>query len=185
MGALADRNIVLTGFMGAGKSLVGGLLAEKLGRGFVDTDAIIEEETGLTINEIFRRYGEPYFRQLEREQVLKLEGKRNLVIATGGGTLMNPLNLADLRRDGIIIYLRADFSRLMERVGKGGTRPLIAGSGGREVLERLLEEREGVYRQADLIIETSYLRPAEVVERILKLLACFPRLYRGKQAGKP
>lgn len=174
MGVLGNRNIVLTGFMGAGKSLVGGLLAEKLGRGFVDTDAIIEEETGLTINEIFRKHGEPYFRQLEREQVLKMEGKRNLVIATGGGTLMNPLNLADLRRDGIIIYLRADFARLLERVGKGGTRPLITGAGGREILERLLEERESVYRQADLIVETSHLRPAEVAERIVKLLESLP-----------
>lgn len=169
--ALTNRNIILTGFMGAGKSEVGRLLADSLSRQFTDTDAAIEQETGLSISEIFRRYGEAYFRSLERHQIMKLVGKRNLVVALGGGTLMNPDNLADLRKDGVLVYLRADFSRLMERVGKGSSRPLVSGSGSREVLERLFKDREVLYRQADLIVETGHLRPAEVAERIVKLLA--------------
>lgn len=168
---MTNRNVILTGFMGAGKSEVGRLLADRLSRQFTDTDAVIEEETGLSISEIFRRYGEAHFRNLERHQVMKLAGKRNLVVAIGGGTLMNPDNMADSRKDGLLVYLRADFSKLMERVGKGGSRPLVSGSGSREVLERLFKEREAVYRQADLIVETSHLRPAEVAERIMKLIA--------------
>lgn len=169
--SISDRNIVLCGFMGAGKSEVGRLLADELSRQLVDTDALIEEEAGLTISEIFRRYGEKHFRQLERCQLVMLKGKRRLVVASGGGTLADPANLADLRADGVIFYLKAEFAKLMERVGKGGTRPLISGAGSEQVLRRLLEERERIYCQADFVVDTSHLRPGEVSGMVIKLFS--------------
>lgn len=168
---ISDRNIVLTGFMGAGKSEVGRLLADQLCRELVDTDQLIEEETGLTISAIFRGYGERHFRRLERHQVMMLTGKRNLVVAAGGGMLVDPANLTDLQADGVIFYLKADFATLMQRVGRGGSRPLITGAESQQVLLRLLEERERIYHQADFVVDTSGLCPAEVGEKIIKLFS--------------
>ena len=162
------KSIVLTGFMGAGKSLIGRMLARELDREFIDMDRAIEEETGLSIREIFLKYGESHFRDLERQLVIKLEGRTGLVIATGGGTLMNPLNFADLRRNGTIIYLKVDLNTALERVGRSAERPLM--SRDREDIEKLFLQREPFYRQADIIIETSHLRPAEVVERVMRAL---------------
>ncbi len=120
------KNIVLTGFMGAGKSTVGMKLAERLKMQFVDLDKEIEKVTGMTISQIFKRYGEIRFRSEESLMAAKLAKKENLVIATGGGTVLQESNIDTFRENGLIICLEANPEDIFARVNrKKGTRPLL------------------------------------------------------------
>jgi shikimate kinase len=120
------RNIVITGFMGAGKTTVGLLLAERLGWPFVDMDAIIEEREGRSISEIFASDGEPYFRRLETSLCRELAAWRSLVIATGGGALVNTANLTIMAGTGLVVCLGCALDNLLQRIPQDGTRPLLA-----------------------------------------------------------
>ncbi len=141
-------NLILCGFMGCGKTSVGKQLAKATGRIFVDMDHYIEESQGVTVSEIFARHGETEFRRLEREAVKALSHKSGLIIATGGGALIDPENAALLKENGIIFLLDADISAIKKRLNGDKTRPLLAKENRDEVMERLYQKRIGAYRAA-------------------------------------
>lgn len=165
----ADTNVVLVGFMGAGKSAVGRSVARRLGRPFVDTDQEVERAAGRTIPAIFAAEGEPAFRALERTVVAEVAARRGLVLATGGGAPVDPANLAALKASGLVVYLAARPETLVVRVGGGDGRPVLAG-GGDEVarIRSLLAVREPAYRQADVVVHTDGLSVPAVANRVLR-----------------
>lgn len=165
-----DRSLVLVGLMGAGKSTVGRRLAQRMGRSFVDADDEIEAAAGLTIPEIFDRYGEEHFRDGERRVLSRLMAGRNMVIATGGGAFMNEETRELIRANGRSIWLRADLDTLVKRCAKRTDRPLLAGSNPAETLSRLMDERYPVYAQADMTVESGGDAHDQVVDRILDVL---------------
>jgi shikimate kinase/3-dehydroquinate synthase len=161
------NNIVLVGFMGTGKSSVGQELARRLQWPFIDTDAEVERETGLSIPDIFRHYGEGYFRKKEQDIIQRvMQGKRQ-VIATGGGAVIKKENRQLFRSHGIVICLRADPEVIWDRVREKDDRPLLQ---GREQVAKLLAERELFYRDVDLTLDTSHKAPEEVGRTILAQL---------------
>jgi len=146
-------NLILCGFMGCGKSTVGKRLAEITGRTFVDTDDFIEQNEQMTIPEIFARRGESEFRRMEREAVKTLSKRNNLVIATGGGTLMNPDNTAVFKENGVVILLNAGLDVMKVRLQDDTSRPLLAKPNREELMEQLYRDRIGTYRNAaDFIV---------------------------------
>ncbi len=163
-------NIVLVGFMGAGKSSVGRLLAHRLGRCFVETDDIIVGREGCSIPEIFARHGEAYFRAAEEEVLGALALKRDEVIATGGGLPCREGRMEALAALGTVIWLAGDFDTLYERARRAGERPMLAGR-SRDEVEALYRSREPFYRRAHLAVDTTGLGPDQVVARIVATLA--------------
>jgi len=144
---MSDRNIVLTGFMGTGKTTVGRVLAERLGREFVDTDLLIEERHG-PIPQIFADHGEGAFRRYEREVAAELAKRSGLVIATGGRMLVDAVNAERLGSTGDIVCLVASLDTILDRVdadGAGATRPMLAGDDVRTRVAALLAERSAAY----------------------------------------
>jgi shikimate kinase len=165
----AARNVVLVGFMGAGKSTVGRLLARRLGLCFVETDDMITAREGCSIPEIFAARGEPYFRTLEAEVLEALAAKQGHVIATGGGFPCRPGAMERLKGLGTVVWLAADFDVLYERARRGGDRPMLAGR-SREDVRALYEARKADYGQAHLAVEVSRLGVDGTVSRILRYL---------------
>lgn len=164
-------NIILTGFMGAGKTSVGRQLASLLKMSFIDTDMEIERLTGLKISEIFRRYGEQRFREEERAVVKRVAALQNTVVATGGGVVLNPENMRDLRKNGVVVLLQARPELIARRVQTGKDRPLLADQERLlERIESLLQERAPYYQDCDFKIDTSDLEPQAVVEKIIEKL---------------
>ncbi len=165
----ADRNLVLVGFMGAGKSVVGKQLARRLRRPFVDTDQVVEARAGRRIAAIFATEGEPAFRALERAAVAEVASRRGQVVSTGGGAVMDPANMATLRASGLVVYLAARPETLAARVA-GSDRPLLAGATDPAARVReILERREAAYRAADVVIETDGLPVPAVVGAVLRV----------------
>src|SRR3989449_10601935 len=163
------RNVVLIGFMGTGKSEVGQLLARRLGWTFIDTDRRIEARQRATVAQIFARHGEEYFRTVEASVVAEAAARRDAVIATGGGVVLRPENMMDLRRHGWIVSLTAPLDVLGKRLGEAKSRPLLRGD-VRESVVRLLDQRRPLYRDADLLVDVSDATPERVVEAIMALL---------------
>lgn len=169
MKRLNGKNLVLIGMMGTGKTEAGKCLAARLGRRLADTDELVAEREGLSIAEIFRRYGEPYFRAAERDVVRGLAQKRGLVIATGGGVVLYAENVADLRAGGFLVWLEAEPEALCARLRGDQSRPLL---GREEALAALLAAREPLYRgAADARVDTTGKTVLQVAEEILDLLA--------------
>jgi shikimate kinase len=168
---LKKSNIVLIGFMGAGKSIVGRLLAEKLRRQFVETANLIVQRAGKSIQEIFRN-GEIAFRELEIEAIKSLATQKNQVIACGGGVVLNKINVDRLKLDGIIIWLTATPSVILKRTRRDGdVRPLIRPESGITEIRELLNYRKPYYqRAADLNVDTSGSAVEEVVAEIMNKL---------------
>ncbi|MGC7873507.1 shikimate kinase [Desulfosporosinus sp. SYSU MS00001] len=159
------RNIVLIGFMGTGKSTVGRRLAQALAWNFVDTDAEIGEVTELSVSEIFRRYGETRFRSEEKIVVARLSQEDELVIATGGGTVLNSSNWGVLAENGVIVSLYASLDVILNRIGHKNDRPLLRST--HDEIERLFLERQPFYEKADFTIDTTFRTIEEVVGEIL------------------
>ena len=163
-----NRTVWLVGMMGAGKSTVGPALARRLELPFVDLDAEIERASGLSIPEIFEAQGEAAFRALEAEALDRMAGTER-VVAIGGGALTQPGVRERVAAAGTVVYLRAAPETLLERIGDPEGRPLLAGLGRLEVLERisaLLAEREPAYLDAAIAVDTDRSSVGEVVERI-------------------
>ncbi len=167
--AQGNGNILLIGFMGAGKSAVGRLLARKLGLCFVETDDMITAMEGKSVPEIFGERGEAYFRAREREILDLLAVKSGHVIATGGGMPCHGENLERLKALGTVVWLKGGFATLYGRATRSGIRPILANQ-SREDVEALYREREPFYARAHLIVETDGLGPDEVVHALVRAL---------------
>ena len=165
------RNLVLIGFMGTGKSTLGRLCAAELGYGFCDSDHVLEAREGCTIAELFAHEGEARFREREREVIAELAATPNLVIATGGGAVLDTSNAARLRQTGLVVLLTAPPDVILKRVGRSRTRPLLANAPSpRARVEELLTERMPVYRQvAHCHVDTGSRPARDVVQQIVML----------------
>lgn len=169
---IKGKNLVLIGFMGSGKSFLGRVLAQRLQRTFVDTDKEIEKLYKLPVAEIFRRFGETTFRSNEHLLVQKLARQSELVIATGGGLLLNRENIALLKSNGIFIRVEAAPHILHERLTrKHVRRPLIKKGLTLEELKQQIAGREKLYTDADIIIDNGNLGRKQAVSRLLELLS--------------
>lgn len=156
----------MTGFMGTGKTAVGKELAARLGFEFEDTDAQIEKEAGCSVSQIFRGKGEPYFRRLERRMVRRLKGRKEMVLATGGGMVLDPGNIRQLRKSGWLIGLTAKPHTVVKRLAEHRDRPILEKPNRLAEVRRLLGRRRSFYERADCLISTDGLSVGEVVDRI-------------------
>jgi 3-dehydroquinate synthase len=176
-----NQNLVITGFMGTGKSAVGRIVAERLGREFVDSDDLIEARAGCTIPEIFEREGEAHFRALEAEVCRELSHGRGWVVATGGWTLGPPASRAAVESGGLVVCLHADVPTLIERLGGSEGRPMLYDADGQPTaddnwqgrLESLLAQRQPTYRSFPLQVDTSRLTKDQIADRVLVLWESF------------
>ncbi len=162
------KNIVLVGFMGTGKTEVGRELSRLLGMRFIDLDSEIEKSEGMSIKEIFKRFGEKYFRDAESREVERISKVDNVVISTGGGVVLREENMEHLRGNGIIVGLFASPEVIISRVKNSNERPLLNVPEPIERIKGLLDLRMPFYKKADIRIETNGLTPVEVAEKILK-----------------
>ena len=167
---LVTKPIVLVGLMGVGKSTVGRRLAARLGLPFVDADVEIEEAAGMTISEIFERFGEPYFRDGERRVIARLIDGRPKVIATGGGAFMNEQTRALILEQAIAVWLDADVDTLAERVGRRPVRPLLKDRDAREVLHELAAKRNPIYALAPIHVRSAPAPHDTTVRAIVEAL---------------
>jgi shikimate kinase len=162
--ALGSRSIVLVGMMGAGKSSIGRRLAGRLGIPFIDADTEIEGAAGMTIPEIFEKHGEPYFRAGEARVIARLLDNGPQVLATGGGSIMDPQTRALIGQKGISIWLKADIDVLLKRTKRRNDRPLV------EKIKDLLPVREPIYSQADIVIQSRDEPHETIIDEIMSLL---------------
>ncbi|ONF95780.1 shikimate kinase [Sphingomonas jeddahensis] len=162
--------IVLVGLMGVGKSTVGKRLASRLGLPFVDADNEIEDAAGMSIAEIFARYGEPYFRDGERRVIQRLIDGRPKVIATGGGAFINDATRALILSDALAIWLDADIDVLVDRVRRRDTRPLLRGKDPATVLRELAAIRNPLYAEAHLRVASNNAPHEATVRAILQAI---------------
>jgi shikimate kinase len=165
-----NRTVALVGMMGAGKSSVGRRLAARLEVPFRDADSEIETAAGCTITEIFDRFGEEAFRDGERRVIARLLTEPPHILATGGGAYIDPQTRAAIKEHGVSVWIKAPVDILLQRVKRRDTRPLLRQGDPRETLERLLREREPVYAEADVTIESEEGPHALAVERIIAVL---------------
>lgn len=177
-------NIILIGFMGTGKTAVGKRLAAILRKDFYDTDQEVEAVTGISIPQLFSRYGEIRFRSEEKLAVNRLAQKENCVIATGGSVMLDKKNIELLGEKGIIIHLTAKAEIIYERVRRRNNRPLLKKGDMYNNIVELISQREAMYNGADFCIDTSELDFQEIIERIMAFLDEYQRKESGsKQEG--
>ena len=163
------KNIVLVGFMGSGKTTIATKLASRLKARYISTDDLIVEKEKRTINEIFTKSGEDYFRDVESEVIKGLSSQEGLVINAGGGAVLREENIANLRSNGIVICLTADEETIMERTKKYKHRPLLNVEDPKRKIRDLLAKRAPFYAKADHTIDTGKMTIRQVVERIVEI----------------
>jgi|YelNatPaOPRAMG01_1025707.scaffolds.fasta_scaffold21942_4 3-phosphoshikimate 1-carboxyvinyltransferase len=163
------KNLVLVGFMGTGKSAVGRALADRLGLKFVDMDRLIQTRAGQTISQIFQTHGEAHFRQLERAAAAELARQHGLVIATGGGIVLDPANLEHLGRTGLVVCLWAEPEVVHQRTARARHLPLLEHHDRRERVAALLRQREPLYRAIPHQVDTSDKSLAQVVDEVARI----------------
>ena len=161
-------NIVVVGFMGTGKTAVARLLATRLDLKYISTDEVIEDKERRSINEIFRRSGEPYFRAVEKEVVKKVSELDKFVIDAGGGVVLDEENLANFKQNGKLICLEASVDTILERTKRNRHRPLLNVKDPKAKIDELLKKRAPFYAKADFSIDTTELTVENVVEEIIK-----------------
>lgn len=162
------KNVILTGFMGTGKTTAGKLAAKKLGLRFLDEDEYIESKVGMSIPEIFRRFGEDYFRDVESQCTLELSKMRHCLVATGGGVVLRKQNLEALRSGGIIINLDASLDTILKHTQHSKGRPLLDGQSVQQIEDRL-QSRKKYYADCDHMISVDGLTPEQVANRIVQI----------------
>ncbi len=161
------KNIILTGFMGTGKTAVGRRLAMLLNMELIDVDTEIEKSQQMTINEIFRQFGEPGFREIETEMIQKLSERKDVIISTGGGAVLKQKNMDALRKQGIIICLMASPQTILKRTSHNSNRPLLKVKDPFEKIKELLNFRKPFYEKADILIDTENKTPLQIAEEII------------------
>lgn len=169
-GPSSVRNVVLTGFMGTGKSSVGRLLADRLGFRYRDLDALIVAEEGISINEIFALHGESRFRFLETEAVRRMAREERCVVSTGGGAVISPENRRLLRESGVVVNLTASVDEVCRRLREETDRPLLKDDRSGERIGAMMAEREQFYGDAELRIDTTGKSVEDVVAEIIGYL---------------
>ena len=167
-------NIVLIGMRGSGKTAVGKILAQKLGRELIEMDELIVGKAGLSIPEIVARHGWESFRDLEEEITIEVAKRRNIVNATGGGVVVREQNVSRLKQNGLLVWLTANVDTLLQRIGEDDSRPpLVESRSQREDIEITLAERQSLYRKAaDITIDTENRTPEAVAETIASVKIC-------------
>jgi shikimate kinase len=173
--AARRKCVLLVGMMGAGKSTVASLLADRLGWPLVDTDAMVENRAGATVAEVFDRDGEAAFRAAEAQAIAELEQMDEpLIVSVGGGAVLREANRSAMRTAGTVVWLRARPATLATRVGSGRTRPLLRSDGltPQAALERLATEREADYQDAaDLTVDVDDISPGQAADLVMTALA--------------
>lgn len=169
---MTKTNIILTGFMGTGKSTIGQLVATELERQFIDMDTVIEARQGRPISQIFAEAGEPYFRQIEANLCQELAEREGLVVATGGGALVSERNLRVMESSGLVICLDCEPAVLWQRIGHSEDRPMLAERDDRRLarLAALLEKRTPAYARVKYHLDVSHLSPEEAAKRVCELM---------------
>ncbi|MFL6675407.1 MAG: bifunctional shikimate kinase/3-dehydroquinate synthase AroKB [Massilia sp.] len=176
-----NDNIFLVGLMGAGKTTIGRQLARRLGKRFIDSDHAIEARTGASIPWIFEIEGEASFRRREADMIRELTAQHGIVLATGGGAVLDPANRAFLAERGTVIYLRASVGSILQRTSHDKNRPLLQTPDPRKKLEELTSQREPLYREiADLVIDTGRPNVQSMVQTILEQLAALEASRAGR-----
>ena len=161
------KNIVLTGFMGTGKTAVGRELSRLLNMKLVDVDTEIEKSRQMTINEIFKQFGELRFREIETEMIRKLSERKDVIISTGGGAVLRQENVDVLREQGIIVCLMATPETILKRTSHSSHRPLLQVEDPFGKIKELLDFRRPFYEKADIMIDTDGKTPREIAEEII------------------
>ena len=168
VGTDMKRNIYLIGFMGVGKSTIGKLLAKEMAGQLVEMDETIEAEQGISINEIFAKYGETHFRDLESELVKRIAGGEGNIISCGGGAVLRAENVDNMKKSGQIVFVSATPETIYKRVRYSTNRPLLNGNMNVEYIAGLMEKRRALYEgAADITISTDGKTQNEIVEEIL------------------
>lgn len=172
---LSVLNIILIGFRGTGKTTIGRILAQRLGKEFVDADAYLEQREGKTIKDIFAEGGEKLFREIETEIIAELCLSDNRVVATGGGAILREENVKTLKKSGIIILLEANTDTIYKRIHRDTTteqrRPSLTNRNAYEEIEYLLEYRRPLYdKTADFVINTASMSATDVAKKIITFL---------------
>lgn len=166
-----NNNVFLIGFMGCGKSTMARLLAENFGADIVEMDETIEAEAGMSINEIFEKYGEEYFRDLESQLIDRISKKGGAVVSCGGGAILRLQNVESMKANGQIIYLSATPETIYERVRFSTNRPLLNGNMNVEYITSLMDKRLPRYKAAaDKTIFVDGKNTEQVLEEIIKIL---------------
>jgi shikimate kinase len=164
------KNIALTGFMGTGKTAVGRELSRLLNIRLIDIDTEIEKSQKMTINEIFKQFGEPRFREIETEMIKKVSENNNIIISTGGGAILRQENVDALRKNGTIICLMATPETVLKRTSNNSDRPLLQVENPLKRIKELLDFRRPYYEKADIMIDTEGKTPLQIAEEIIRLL---------------
>lgn len=167
---ITDMNVYLVGFMGTGKTSVGKELAAQMKRRFIDLDELIEFKEKRVINDIFAKEGEPFFRKLEKTALKDVAKEEKIIVACGGGIVINSENIRIMKESGIIICLAANPAVILKRTSTQTHRPLLNVSEPKKQIELLLRLRAPYYAQADKTIDTSKISVKEVVKRIKNIL---------------
>ena len=162
-------NIVLVGFMGTGKTVVGQELSKRLNMPLIDTDDVIEEDSDMIISDIFAQFGEPHFRDLESKAVRKVSRLDRYVISAGGGAVIRESNVFELKKNGIVFCLSATPETIFKRVSHETHRPLLQTKDPMERIRELLEQRAPYYARADYIIETSERSVSDIASEIAQI----------------
>jgi shikimate kinase len=160
------KNIILTGFMGVGKTIVGTRLASDLGYAFVDTDTLIESDQHMTITEVFAKFGEPFFRDVEARIIREVMQGEGQVVSTGGGAVIRDMNRDAFKKAGLVVCLTARPETIYERIKHETHRPLLQTADPKAKIKELLDSREKFYAKADVIIDTSNMTVDEVITAI-------------------
>ncbi|MGM9551791.1 MAG: shikimate dehydrogenase [Clostridia bacterium] len=164
-----EKSIVLTGFMGTGKSTVGKRLCALTGAQFIDTDALIEEKENMPISEIFEKHGEEYFRDVESMVIKSLAGTKGAVISLGGGAVIREENINILREKAVVFCLHADIEKVYKNIGGNtDTRPLLSGKTMEEA-QKLLDSRREKYKNCDVTVDVTEMEKEEAADRILEI----------------
>lgn len=162
-----DQNIVLIGFMGTGKTTVANALRQRFGMDVIEMDQIIAEREGMSISEIFRVHGEPYFRDAETRLLVELQQQSNVVISCGGGTPLREVNVAEMKKNGKVVLLTAEPETVFDRVKDSHDRPVIENNKNAAYIAELMEQRRPKYEAAaDIIIHTDGKSAAQICEEI-------------------